>query len=228
MTLMLYLFCFLRQSLVAGLGRKCALDECSSNYRLAMEEARIIDPERSPQYCAILLSYRQCQDANTQSCRGDLTFHTTEFLTRKLEREHCPRNSDRSGPSPSKGPSNKPPHRGYPATGHPLRPSCKYFGSFKFRFCSLFGDPHLKTFEGKYQTCRVNGTWALINNSYVSVHVTNRPVVENSAVTAPTKVSVLQTFFFFLLLPSYINQLGSICVMKKSIIAQILLQLCSW
>lgn len=35
-------------------------------------------------------------------------------------------------------------------------------------------------------------------------------------------------FLFFLLLPSYINQLGSICVMKKSIIAQILLQLSSW
>lgn len=156
---------------------------------MAMADARIMEPERSPQYCAILSTYRHCQEANTNNCRGDLNFHSAEFLTRKLEREHCPRGSDRGGPSPSKGSSSKPPHRGSATGGHSPRPSCKYFGSFKFRFCSLFGDPHLKTFDGMYQTCRVNGTWPLINNSYVSVHVTNA-VLENSAVTAPTKVSI--------------------------------------
>uniref|UniRef100_A0A8D0FYX3 Repulsive guidance molecule C-terminal domain-containing protein n=1 Tax=Strix occidentalis caurina TaxID=311401 RepID=A0A8D0FYX3_STROC len=54
-------------------------------------------------------------------------------------------------------------------------------------FCALFGDPHLRTFKDHFQTCKVEGAWPLIDNNYLSVQVTNVPVVPGSSATATNK-----------------------------------------
>ena len=55
--------------------------------------------------------------------------------------------------------------------------------------CSFYGDPHLVTFHGEFQTCKVAGAWPLIDNAYLAVSVTNEAVVPGSAATATTKVN---------------------------------------
>uniref|UniRef100_A0A663ND03 Repulsive guidance molecule BMP co-receptor b n=1 Tax=Athene cunicularia TaxID=194338 RepID=A0A663ND03_ATHCN len=52
-----------------------------------------------------------------------------------------------------------------------------------YLFCGLFGDPHLKTFKDHLQTCKVEGAWPLIDSKYLSVQVTNVPVVPGSSTT---------------------------------------------
>lgn len=59
------------------------------------------------------------------------------------------------------------------------------------RHCSFFGDPHLVTFNGQFQTCKVNGAWPLIDNSYLAVSVTNEAVVPGSPATATTKITII-------------------------------------
>ncbi|CAN0331336.1 unnamed protein product [Bubo scandiacus] len=73
-------------------------------------------------------------------------------------------------------------------------------------FCALFCDPHLRTFKDHFQTCKVEGAWPLIDNNYLSVQVTNVPVVPGSSATATNKPllrikqNLNQVLFFLLLL----------------------------
>uniref|UniRef100_A0A674I446 Repulsive guidance molecule C-terminal domain-containing protein n=1 Tax=Terrapene triunguis TaxID=2587831 RepID=A0A674I446_9SAUR len=61
----------------------------------------------------------------------------------------------------------------------------------KFAHCGLFGDPHLRTFKDEFQTCKVEGAWPLIDNQYLSVQVTNVPVVLGSSATATSKITLI-------------------------------------
>ncbi len=55
--------------------------------------------------------------------------------------------------------------------------------------CGLFGDPHLKTFSDRRQTCVVKGAWSMLNNQFLAVQVTNVLIEENNPVaTATSKV----------------------------------------
>ncbi|XP_008471887.1 RGM domain family member B [Diaphorina citri] len=69
--------------------------------------------------------------------------------------------------------------------------SCSFHGTRRFKHCGLFGDPHLKTFNNDYQTCRVRGAWPLIDNPYLGVQVTNELIREGSPATVTTKVTVI-------------------------------------
>ncbi|KAG8456347.1 hypothetical protein GDO86_002216 [Hymenochirus boettgeri] len=60
-----------------------------------------------------------------------------------------------------------------------------------YLFCGLFGDPHLRTFQDHFQTCKVEGAWPLIDNNYLSVQVTNVPVVPGSSATATNKITII-------------------------------------
>ncbi|XP_072166587.1 repulsive guidance molecule A-like isoform X2 [Diadema setosum] len=68
---------------------------------------------------------------------------------------------------------------------------CRYRGRPDFRHCGLFGDPHLRTFEDVFQTCRVAGAWPLIYNNYLTAQVTNVPLVHGSGATATNKLTVI-------------------------------------
>ena len=58
--------------------------------------------------------------------------------------------------------------------------------------CGLFGDPHLKTFSDKRQTCIVKGAWPMLNNKFFAVQVTNVLIDRNNPVaTATSKVNSL-------------------------------------
>ena len=78
--------------------------------------------------------------------------------------------------------------------------ACTYQGRPEVTHCSFYGDPHLVTFNGDFQTCKVAGAWPLIDNAYLAVSVTNEAVVPGSAATATTKVNNCFSFLppFFL------------------------------
>jgi hypothetical protein len=39
--------------------------------------------------------------------------------------------------------------------------------------CIIFGDPHLRTFNNQYQTCKCLGAWPLIDHPLFAVQITN-------------------------------------------------------
>lgn len=155
---------------------------------MKLEEEGILGPEPSPAFCNVLSAYGHCVHGTTRSCRGNLKYHTTVSLLNPLKlRYNCTKH----------GGTHTRPHNSSSASGHPMPtapppppPACTYHGRHRFRHCGLFGDPHLKTFNNEYQTCRVRGAWPLIDNPYLAVQVTNDAVLDGSLATATTKVHI--------------------------------------
>lgn len=153
---------------------------------MALDEEGITDPEATPAYCNVLHAYGACVRSTARSCRGNLKYHTTFSILSPLnQRFNCSQHvhgGSRGTPRPIH--SHKPP----PEVPTPPPAQCTFHGRHRFRHCGLFGDPHLKTFNNEYQTCRVRGAWPLIDNPYLAVQVTNDPVLDSSMATATTKV----------------------------------------
>jgi len=57
----------------------------------------------------------------------------------------------------------------------------------RWDLCVVYGDPHVRAFNGHFQTCRVLGTWPLVDNDYFTVQITNSHMGWGNG-TAVTKV----------------------------------------
>lgn len=67
----------------------------------------------------------------------------------------------------------------------------RHASQHNYTHCGFFGDPHLRTFGDEFQTCRVEGAWPLIHNKFLSVQVTNAPVVPRGLATATSKLTII-------------------------------------
>ena len=56
--------------------------------------------------------------------------------------------------------------------------------------CSLFGDPHIRTFDNNFMTCRCLGAWPMVDHPLFAVQVTNNNAGVH-LVSGVTKVTVL-------------------------------------
>ncbi|XP_041099067.1 hemojuvelin isoform X2 [Polyodon spathula] len=143
-------------------------------------------------YCSSLRSYALCTRRTSRACRGDLAYHSAAQGIEDLMIQHrCPKTGPTSRPRPQAPLSS---HDGPPAGD-----SCNYNRSFYFRegrlpsyfHCGVFGDPHIRTFQDDFQTCRVKGAWPLIDNNYLYVQVTSAHVAKGSNATALTEITII-------------------------------------
>ncbi len=175
--------------------QRCRIQRCNAEYVASFSPSGGLQEEVLPDvdYCIALRAYSLCTRRTAHGCRGDLVYHSAVFRIKELFAQH---NCSSDGPTSSaKAPSPSKP---------PVVDVCNYESRVlasgpaaqqkKYGHCGLFGDPHLRTFRDEFQTCRVEGAWPLIHNRYLSVQVTNVPVVEGSSATATNKVSCANGF----------------------------------
>ncbi|XP_068776140.1 repulsive guidance molecule A isoform X4 [Struthio camelus] len=165
--------------------QQCRIQCCNADYVAAtssnaLPEDALLDAD----YCTALRAYSVCTRKTAKSCRGDLVYHSAVFRIKELFSQY---NCSSDGPTSSAR---------APGTPDPLVSEiCDYEKSSSFRkkfaHCGLFGDPHLRTFKDEFQTCKVEGAWPLIDNQYLSVQVTNVPVVTGSSATATSKITLI-------------------------------------
>ncbi|KAG8223805.1 hypothetical protein J437_LFUL001403 [Ladona fulva] len=175
----LLLFCLLMAvPATASLGCK-GLEHCDKEYKRALDEREIARPGPSAAYCHVLRQYGDC--IRMTSCRGNLKYHTASSLVSAWIAEYNCSSHTAAAIRPW-----------YTATASPPPDlPCTFRGRKRLRHCGLSGDPHLKTFNHEFMTCKIKGAWPLIDNPYLAVQVTNEPVAEGSPATSTTKVTII-------------------------------------
>ncbi|KAJ8339286.1 hypothetical protein SKAU_G00360720 [Synaphobranchus kaupii] len=165
---------------------QCHIQKCTTNFFSLTSHLNPSLYGFDTEFCKALRAYSACTQHTSKSCRGNLVFHSAMLGISDLMSQ---RNCTKDGPTSSAQPEA------------PAEP-CDYHGRQRalgasenshpsYLFCGLFGDPHLRTFKDDFQTCKVEGAWPLIDNNYLSVQVTNIPVVPGSHATATIKITMI-------------------------------------
>ncbi|KAK6178899.1 repulsive guidance molecule A isoform X2 [Patella vulgata] len=156
----------------------CDIDTCAKQFqRLQSVENGVMGPDKE---CITLRTYWNCIKKKVRDCKGDLNYLTVRTgVKNRMGQNNCSKNGRTLGPEDEK-------------TSVPTIPSvCSYHGKKVYKHCGLFGDPHLSTFHGDFQTCKVQGAWPLVKNKFLLVQVTNDPVTGESSATATSKLTVV-------------------------------------
>ncbi|CAK6439805.1 unnamed protein product [Pipistrellus nathusii] len=142
--------------------------------------------------CRALRSYALCTRRTARTCRGDLAFHSAVHGIEDLMIQH---NCSRQGPTappPARGPA-------LPAAGPAAPDPCDHAARFArlhgrppgFLHCAAFGDPHVRSFQHLFHTCRVRGAWPLLDNDFLFVQATSAPVAPGANATATRKLTII-------------------------------------
>ncbi|XP_076854129.1 repulsive guidance molecule B [Brachyhypopomus gauderio] len=171
---------------------QCRIQKCTTDFVSLTSHLSPSLDGFDAEFCKALRSYSGCTHRTAKSCRGNLVFHSAMLgITDLMSQRNC----SKDGPTSSTHPAAPVEPCNYHSRYHhqvalagargpePQRPA--------FLFCGLFGDPHLRTFKDQFQTCKVEGAWPLIDNTYLSVQVTNVPVVQGSSATASNKITII-------------------------------------
>nr|CAB3265549.1 repulsive guidance molecule A [Phallusia mammillata] len=194
--------------------RNCRFQHCVSKYNRFQRRLRFPSHEtaKNPgptfvRHCRSIKRYMRCLKDTQKRCIGCLPFHGMEQISRRTFDKDCYNihearsttptslpttlfyNSTTSAPAVTKTTRRTPTPETAPVAQEGS--ACTYSGKPKYRHCGMFGDPHLRTFDDSFFTCKVEGTWPLINNDYMVVMATNVPVKEGSSATVTTKITVL-------------------------------------
>ncbi|XP_033014280.1 LOW QUALITY PROTEIN: hemojuvelin-like [Lacerta agilis] len=95
---------------------------------------------------------------------------------------------------PAPAPQPPPDHQGFTSLD-----ICDYEKSFArkhgrapaYQHCAAFGDPHVRTFRDQFHTCRVEGSWPLLDNNYCLCRPPALPSLKGSNATAISKLTII-------------------------------------
>ncbi|XP_040267177.1 hemojuvelin [Bufo bufo] len=168
---------------------QCKIVKCNTDYVAAISNPRISN--KNAVFCNALRAYSQCTRNTARTCRGDLVYHSAVHIIEDRMIQH---NCSKVGPT-------APPRRQLPQPlpdGH-VKQACDYDKVYrekheidaKYLHCGVFGDPHVRTFSGDFQTCKVKGSWPLLDNEYLFVQATSTPLQPSSNATVISKLTII-------------------------------------
>lgn len=182
-------------SLFPSATLQCKILKCNSEFWASTSNAA---PEE--EFCTALRAYTSCVRRTARTCRGDLAYHSAQHGIEDLMSQHnCSKEGPTSQPRvrtpvlppPPQLPPDTQERSDGPEVCHYERSLPRNAAPPNYTHCGFFGVPHLRTFGDDFQTCRVEGAWPLIHNKYLSVQVTNTPVVPGSSATATSKLTII-------------------------------------
>uniref|UniRef100_A0A8C2V3G2 Repulsive guidance molecule BMP co-receptor b n=1 Tax=Chinchilla lanigera TaxID=34839 RepID=A0A8C2V3G2_CHILA len=167
---------------------QCRIQKCTTDFVALTSHLNSAIDGFDSEFCKALRAYAGCTQRTSKACRGNLVYHSAVLgISDLMSQRNCSKDGPTSSANPevTHDPCNYHSHAGAREHrgGEHSPPS--------YLFCGLFGDPHLRTFKDHFQTCKVEGAWPLIDNNYLSVQVTNVPVVPGSSATATNKITII-------------------------------------
>jgi hypothetical protein len=152
-------------------------------------------PEERASHCVPMRTFYRCIQNMTAPCRGDLSFHSAKMVAEQHMRLfNCSFSGKVFAP-----PTNPDGSVVRPTPSRP-QPACTYRGDVDEErlLCSVYGDPHVRAFDGSHAACRVAGAWTMLDNEYLMLQVTSEPIPGADLATAITKVGVVSENGFVL------------------------------
>ncbi|MBN3271085.1 RGMB protein, partial [Polyodon spathula] len=169
---------------------QCRISKCTSDFVSLTSHLNSALDGFDTEFCKALRAYSACTHRNTKTCRGNLAYHSAVLgISDLMIQRNCSKDGPTSSTHPETAPESCNYHNRHHGSGREFRAGDP--GQPTYLFCGLFGDPHLRTFKDQFQTCKVEGAWPLIDNNYLSVQVTNVPVVPGSTATATNKITII-------------------------------------
>lgn len=176
----------------------CYVESCAGQFTRAIEFDKVLVGSNLP-YCILVRQYIQCLRRTSKGCRGDLKYHTLyTLLTNENKEKNC---VELLEDEPMLSKTDELPTSQYniglangdlnviETSSRCLFPYAHKSGAAGYRHCGVFGDPHLRTFDGQCETCKTAGAWPLIDNAYLGVQITSEPVGPGLSATFVSKVS---------------------------------------
>lgn len=167
---------------------QCRIQKCTTDFVSLTSHLNSAADGFDSEFCKALRAYAGCTQRTSKACRGNLVYHSVVLGISDLMSQ---RNCSKDGPTSSTNPEVTHDPCNYHSHGRVREHRGGDQSPPNYLFCGLFGDPHLRTFKDHFQTCKVEGAWPLIDNNYLSVQVTNVPVVPGSSATATNKITII-------------------------------------
>ncbi|XP_072923868.1 repulsive guidance molecule B isoform X3 [Hemitrygon akajei] len=175
---------------------QCRIQKCTTDFVALTSHLNTALNAFASEFCIALRAYALCTERTAKACRGNLAFHSATLGISDLMSQ---RNCSREGPTSIAAQDLVPVNHNIGFCDYDNRAAAAAAAAStelraarrRYVFCGLFGDPHLRTFRDHFQTCKVEGAWPLIDNDYLSVQVTNVPVVQGSSATATNKITII-------------------------------------
>lgn len=167
---------------------QCRIQKCTTDFVSLTSHLNSATDGFDSDFCKALRAYAGCTQRTSKACRGNLVYHSAVLGISDLMSQ---RNCSKDGPTSSTNPEVTHDPCNYHSHGGVREHRGGDQSPPNYLFCGLFGDPHLRTFKDHFQTCKVEGAWPLIDNNYLSVQVTNVPVVPGSSATATNKITII-------------------------------------
>jgi len=162
------------------------MDKSESNLSLSKSNDEFYESLKVP--CRAVRTLSRCFRKVEKVCHGDLYFHSYKrTLTTEKRKHKCKmmrKYFRKKTLQQTTATTNT-----ITTTNTTTNKSIYEMGPFVH--CSLFGDPHLRTFDDQFFTCKIQGTWTLVENRHLAVMVTNAPIYEGSAATITTKITII-------------------------------------
>ncbi|MEE6458861.1 hypothetical protein FKM82_000449 [Ascaphus truei] len=167
---------------------QCRIQKCTTDFVSLTSQLNSGSDGFDSDFCKALRAYAGCTHRTSKACRGNLVYHSAVLGISDLMSQ---RNCSKDGPTSSTNPEVLHDRCNYHSRAATRELRAGEATQPNYLFCGLFGDPHLRTFKDHFQTCKVEGAWPLIDNNYLSVQVTNVPVVPGSSATATNKITII-------------------------------------
>ncbi|XP_038124711.1 repulsive guidance molecule A [Cyprinodon tularosa] len=184
-------------TLFPSVSLQCKVIKCTTEYLAVTSNSGLGEEE----YCTALRVYKTCVGRLARSCRGDLAYHSVQHgIEDLMNQKNCSKEGPMFQPQARTPPPPPPPppvltdsqeRSDGPEVCHYERSLTRSSAQPNYTHCGFFGDPHLRTFGDDFQTCKVEGAWPLIHNKFLSVQVTNSPVLPGSLATATSKLTII-------------------------------------
>ncbi|VDN07998.1 unnamed protein product [Thelazia callipaeda] len=156
-------------------GNNCMVDYCADIYSERLDEGGILIGMNAP-YCQVITDYIHCLSETNRPCRGNLRYHTLHTLLHRQEKEFA----CNSFPETMKPSNYVPSGCIFPVDTAPHTVQ---------RYCALFGSRHLRTLNGRFETCGRNGAFSLVNNKHLLVQITHAYL--GSGTSAISKITII-------------------------------------